>query len=76
MRLLKIKELVGFLIESITSYTQRTTTQTTLQERAVIGDESLRLNKENNELIKQLNEKITNLENKLNNAENTGKPVR
>lgn len=67
---------LGLLIEAVTSYSQRTVTQTTLENRAVVGDENLRLNKENNEMIKQLKEQVNNLENKLNNGENTGKPVK
>ena len=67
---------IGFLTNSFLNYSQNATTQTTLEERAVVGDEILKLNKNQSEQIKTLVEKVTNVETKLENLEKAGKSIK
>jgi methionine-rich copper-binding protein CopC len=64
---------LGFLLNTIFTYSQTSLTQSTLEDRAVVGDESLKLNREQSEQIKVLLEEIKIIKEKLENIEKSGK---
>lgn len=67
---------IGLFLNTFLSYNQNAATQTTLGNRAEVGNEILELTKEQGKQIVTLVEKVGNLETKLENLEKTGKTIK
>lgn len=67
---------LGFLFNTALTYTQASNTQETLESRAQVGDESLRLNREQTEQMKVLLEEMKIIREKLENLEKSGKIIK
>lgn len=67
---------LGLILNSLLTSNQVTGTHTTIEGRAEVGNEILKLTKDQTEQIKILSNSVANVETKLENLEKTGKSIK